>query len=156
MEDLIHLHGAPETLVAEPLVQHYLAVVNRALCRAQEGVVGRRAVAALEARLGGRRLGLRLFTDDPDEPHDFYTLCWESGQVHLVGRGKHAPEAALKLGRADMQDVLRRPEWYVRRPAQLILLPLQRRLRLATQILAAERPQTDAAADVVESAAPHA
>ena len=96
-----------------------LNVMNASLEANRESLVFKPLLKACETNLRDTNLGIAVYKDDPDTPHDYFTIRMKSGTFVLVSRGKQEPNVAWKVSESYLTDVAHNPRKYVDSPTML-------------------------------------
>jgi hypothetical protein len=105
-----------------------LDVINASLEHNREGKIFRGLMSLAERSMVGRQIGVAVYRDDPDTPHDYFTVRFHKGRIELLARGKESPDIAWKVSQDYLQDVVENEQDYVENPAKLDLDWLKDRL----------------------------
>jgi hypothetical protein len=100
-------------------VTEALNVMNQALRQHKDSLPYKQIIAAADKVLPGHNIGVAVYRDDPDTPHDFYTIEWRDGQLNLLEHGKDEPEITWKTPQSYFEDVVENKEDYIAHPAKL-------------------------------------
>lgn len=106
-----------------------LDVSNRALDSVGDKPVLGDLVDLMEKQASGRHFGVAVYKDDPDKPHDYFTVRVQNHMIQLVSHGKDAPDIDWKVSQEYLQDVNSNPDDYVDNPLKLDWDWLRHRLR---------------------------
>ena len=105
-----------------------LNVMNRAIQRNSDHFPYKEICALGRNLIGGKNLGVAVYAEDPDTPHDYFTIRWNNDQLELVSHGKEDPSIAWKVPESYLRDVVQNPEVYIEHPAKLDSEWLKQRL----------------------------
>jgi hypothetical protein len=122
----------PTSTYSTELVDGTLRVVNAALSKIQRGAVSGRLLSGGLERFDGLEIGLMLYKDEPDFPHDYFTLCLQEGWLCLAQRGRNEPDVSLRVPRSLLQQIIAEPSRYIGQPRRLPLDWLRHRLDSAS------------------------
>lgn len=106
-------------MTTETLFLEYLNTMNRALAEHENETPYKQIIDASERVLGNKKLGVAIYKNDPDSPHDFYTVEFTDGRIAFVSHGKDAPEYSWKTKESFMADVVENKDDYIQNPAKL-------------------------------------
>jgi len=98
-----------------------LDVTNRAIDEMREKPVIKDLVGLMEKQASGRKFGVAVYSDDPDNVYDYYTVRVQNHTVQLVSRGKDTPDIDWKVSREYLKDVNDDPQAYIDNPLKLDL-----------------------------------
>ena len=63
-------------------------------------------------------VGVAVYKDDPDTPHDYYTVCYHENYIELVSHGKEKGiDVAWKVSEDYLQKLEDDPQRYIDNPA---------------------------------------
>ncbi len=106
-----------------------LDVTNQALDKLRDTPLFASLIKLMENQAAGRKFGVAIYSDEPDQPHDYYTVRANNHKIELVARGKDAPDIDWKVSRAYLQDLNDHPEDYIESPWKLDVEWLKHRLQ---------------------------
>lgn len=105
-----------------------LDVINDALSSLQEKPLIKDIISLMGKQASGKQFGVEIYSDNPDTPHDYYTIRVNNQRLELVSRGKDAPKIDWKVSTAYLQDINENPQKYVDSPLKLDIDWLKHRL----------------------------
>lgn len=94
-------------------------VMNQAIQQNRDRFPYKQILAATEGIAGDYKSGVAVYSDDPDTPHDYYTLGFSGGQIEILSHGKDEPAITWKVSRSYLKKVTENPEEYKKHPAKL-------------------------------------
>lgn len=113
------------------LMTRVLNVMNRAIQEHKDNFPFKQMYNASESIIGGKNLGVAVYADDPDTPHDYFTIRWQGMQLELVSHGKQDPVIAWKVSESYLNQVANEPEQYIDNPLKLDWDWMKHRLGIA-------------------------
>lgn len=108
--------------ISNTTYQHFieaLNVMNAAIAAHQDSNFFKVFLTGCENVFGDRNLGVAVYQDDPDTPHDYYTIRLEDRAFVLVSHGKKNPKWTWKVSEEYLQQVADDPNRYIKNPALL-------------------------------------
>lgn len=96
-----------------------LNVINQSLEANRDKMPYNMFIQAGESALEGKNIGVAVYADDPDTPHDFYTLKLEGGRMDLVEHGKQDPDITWKVSDAYLDELINNPQQYIDHPEKM-------------------------------------
>ncbi len=96
-----------------------LDVINRAIDENRDSIIYGKLFELGDKLLEGKKFGAEVYRDDPESPHDYFTVRWHNNKLELEARGKNSPDLAWKVSEDYLQDVSENPESYIKQPAKL-------------------------------------
>jgi len=109
----------------------YLNTCNAALDAHKNEFPYDKIIAAGDKMLDGKKLGVAIYKDDPDKPHDFFTVRFSGGAFELLKHGKDDPNVAWKTSQEHMRQVVENKQEYIEHPAKLDLDWMKSRVGIA-------------------------
>lgn len=109
-----------DELYATELLNAALRVLNAGLESHQESLRGALLSSGLE-HLSGLEIGIMVYKDEPNFPHDYFTLHILEGRVCLAQRGRNDPGVELRVPRSLLQEMVAEPEPYINNPVKVHL-----------------------------------
>ncbi len=94
-------------------------VMNEAIQQNRDRFPYKQIISATQGVADGMRSGIAVYSDDPDTPHDYYTLGFSDSQIEILSHGKDEPTVTWKVSRAYLKKVTENPEEYKKHPAKL-------------------------------------
>ncbi len=116
-------------LTTRALFTEYIHVVNQVLGSNRQRPVFRPIIEGAERLLDDRRLGIGVYTDDPDSPHDWFTTRIDDGTFELVEHGKEDVDLTCRVPREHLQTVVENRAEFITKPYKLDLDWLKSRLQ---------------------------
>ncbi|MDX1644147.1 MAG: hypothetical protein R3244_07300 [Thermoanaerobaculia bacterium] len=116
-------------LTTHALFTEYIHVVNQVLGSNRERPVFRPIIEGAERFLDDRRLGIGVYTDDADSPHDWFTTKLDDGTFELVAHGKEDVDLTCRVSREHLKTVVENRSEFVTKPYKLDLDWLKTRLQ---------------------------
>lgn len=96
-----------------------LNIVNSALFAHKDRIPYRQMLAAFNKRFDGQNIGVAVYTDDPDTPHDHVTIRLDDHRFVIVSHGRQEPEFAWKIPEEHLKQVNANPQYYIEHPSAL-------------------------------------
>jgi hypothetical protein len=63
-------------------------------------------------------MGVAVYKDDPDTPHDYYTICFQQNRLELLSHGKEKGiDIVWKVSEAYLEKLEADPQRYIDNPA---------------------------------------
>jgi hypothetical protein len=112
------------------LFTQYLNVVNRALATHRDEFPYQQMISASQAALRDRRIGVAVYKDDPQHPHDWFTIRMDNGELAVLEHGKADPDITWRVKQRHLTTVTEDPDEFVEHPVKLDLDWLKTRLGL--------------------------
>lgn len=106
-----------------------LDVMNEALENLRDKPLIKEIVSLMDKQAAGRKFGVAVYAEDPDTPHDYFTIRNHNGKLELVSRGKDAPDIDWKTSTDYLRDVNENPQAYIDNPLKLDIEWLKHRLQ---------------------------
>ena len=103
----------------ETLFKQVLNVMNQSIAVHQDTFLYREIFKASEKIHGGKHIGVAVYADDQDTPHDYYTICFENGKFELISHGKEEPALTWKVSESYLRKVADNPQEFIRHPEKL-------------------------------------
>lgn len=116
-----------EKLDTNALFTQYVNVVNKAMGQNRDEFPFSQLMSMGEKILGDKKIGAAVYKDDPDSPHDYFTLTYEDGKLRAT-HGKEAPNVEWKLDERHLENVVDDPGTFIENPARLDLDWLKTRM----------------------------
>lgn len=99
--------------------RQFLYVMNESLDANRDRFPYKQILAACEKTFPDWNIGVAVYADDPDTPHDFYTIRFKDGEFELVEHGKEKPKMTWKTPQSYIKKVIKNPQEYVKHPEKL-------------------------------------
>jgi len=116
-------------LTTDALFTQYLHVVNAAIGKHRGEFPYGPMIDLGERMLAGKKIGAAVYKDDPDQPHEFFTLKFSGGTFDLVSHGQDDDiDTTWKVKERHLQNVVDDPQTYEEQPYKLDLDWLKTRL----------------------------
>lgn len=115
-------------LSTRTLFTEYVHIVNQVLASNRERPIFRPIIRGAESVLEDRRLGIGVYTDDPETPHDWFTTRLDDGRIQILEHGKVDVDLTCRVAREHVEEVVEDRSEYVTRPYKLDLDWLKSRL----------------------------
>ena len=112
------------------LFTNYLNVANAALEANQDKFPYKQMLEAGDKILGDKRIGVEVYKERADQPHDAFTVEWKDGTLRLLEHGKKDTDLSFRLKEEYLRQVADNPDDYIQHPARLDLDWLKSRLHL--------------------------
>ena len=109
------------------LFTQYVNVVNRAIGANEDRFPFKQLLSMGEKILGDKKIGAAVYKDDPDSPHEYFTLTLDNGRLD-ARHGKEAPDTEWKVKQEHLENVIEDPQTYIDNPAKLDLDWLETRM----------------------------
>jgi len=109
----------------------YLDTCNTAIRRHDDEFPYKQLISLADDKLGDKEIGVAVYADDPDSPHDFFTIEMKDGAFHFLEHGKNAPDIAWRTPRQHLQQVVDNPDRYIDNPSKLDLDWIKARVGLS-------------------------
>lgn len=106
-----------------------LDVINEALDNLRDKPLIKDIVKLMDRQAAGRKFGVAVYADDPQTPHDYFTIRDHNGRLELVSRGKDAPDIDWKTSVDYLKDINENPRSYIDNPVKLDIEWLKHRLQ---------------------------
>lgn len=116
-------------LTTRALFTEYIHIVNQVLGSNRERPVFRPIIEGADRLLDSRRLGIGVYSDDPDEPHDWFTTELEDGTFQIVEYGKEDVDLTCRVPRDHLETVVENRSEFITKPYKLDLDWLKSRLQ---------------------------
>ena len=116
------------------LMVQALNVMNKALRENKDQFPYKQIYDLGQALVDGMNIGVIVYADDPDTPHDYFTIRWEGDQLDLVSHGKEEPKMAWKVPESYLNDVVENADAYIANPTKLDWEWLKQRLNSAVDM----------------------
>jgi hypothetical protein len=113
------------------LFTNALNTVNLALDRHSNEMPFEQILAVADKMLDDEKLGVAVYKDDPDEPHDYFTIRFREGAFEVVSHGKESPSVDGKVSVDYLQRLADDPNEYIENPIKLDLDFLKSRMGLS-------------------------
>lgn len=107
-----------------------LNTTNAALEKHADRTPFKQILAAADRVLADHKLGIAVYADDPEHPHDYFTVRYSNGSFELVSHGKDDPDVAASVSLDYLEEVAQNPQRYIDNPLKLDLDWLTSRLDL--------------------------
>lgn len=101
--------------------QSALATMNKSIDENRDAIFFRTLLKACETLYNDEHLGVAVYKDDPQTPHDYYTIRMEDGKFLLVGHGKEQVKSDWKVSEDYIHDLSENPNKYIDHPEKLSL-----------------------------------
>lgn len=101
------------------LMIDYLDTCNAALARHEDETPYKQLIELADKKLNDKEIAVALYDDDPDAPHDFFTIEMTDGALHFLQHGKRSPDLVWKTPRAYLKKVVDEPQAYIDEPSKL-------------------------------------
>ncbi len=106
-----------------------LDVTNEALDKLRTMPLIKDLVSLMEGQAEGRKFGVAVYNDDPEKPHDYFTVRVHNQSLQLAARGKDEPEVDWKVSTGYLKQVNDDPQAFIDNPLKLDLEWLKTRLQ---------------------------
>lgn len=106
-----------------------LDVINDALSAMRDKPLIKDIMSLMEKQAAGSKFGVEIYSDDPDAPHDYYTIRANKKRLELVSRGKDSPSIDWKVSTEYLRDINENPQKYIDNPLKLDIDWLKHRLQ---------------------------
>ena len=111
------------------LFMEALEVTNSALEELRDKPVIKNVLELSDEHASGRKFGVAIYADSPDDPFDYYTVRLNQRRIEFVSRGKDEPDIAWKVSTEYLRDVVENSDDYISNPLKLDLDWLKQRLQ---------------------------
>ncbi|MCB1688508.1 MAG: hypothetical protein KDI33_08485 [Halioglobus sp.] len=111
------------------LFMEALEVTNSALEELRDKPVIKNVLELIDEHASGRKFGVAIYADSPDDPFDYYTVRLNQRRIEFVSRGKDEPDIAWKVSTEYLRDVVENSDDYISNPLKLDLDWLKQRLQ---------------------------
>lgn len=101
--------------------QSALATMNQAIEENREALFFRTLLKACETKYDGEHLGVAIYRDDPQSPHDYYTIRMQDGKLVLVDHGKQQTNSDWSVSEDYIRDLAENPDKFIDHPEKLSL-----------------------------------
>jgi hypothetical protein len=101
------------------LFTQYLNVVNRTLATHRDEFPYQQMISAGQATLRVRRIGVAVYQDDPQHPHDWLTIHMDNGKLAVLEHGKADPDITWRVKERHLEAVTEHSEESVDHPVKL-------------------------------------
>lgn len=108
----------------------YLNVLNRSLGAHRDDFPYQQIISAAEELLEDKDIGVAIYEDEPDNPHDYFTISFEEGSFEIEEHGKESPDVDWRVSESYLREVIQNEEEYVEHPDRLNIDWLKARLNL--------------------------
>ncbi|MBD3676135.1 MAG: hypothetical protein HUJ26_21710 [Planctomycetaceae bacterium] len=112
--------------------QSALATMNQAIEKNRDSLFFKTLLKSCETVLGDDLLGVAIYKDSPETPHDYYTIRMDEGRFFLVEHGRGDVDSDWKVSEDYLRDLANDPDKYVDHPEKLSLNWLANRVSSAT------------------------
>ena len=112
--------------------QSALSTMNKAIEDNKDALFFKTLLRGCRSALDGQHLGVAIYKDNPEEPHDYYTVKMTDGRFVLVDHGKYSTDSDWKVSEDYIRDLANEPDKYVSHPEKLSLNWLAERLTSVT------------------------
>ncbi len=102
------------------LFTQYVNVVNKALAAHRDEFPMKQLSKAGEKLVGGKEIGAAVYKNDPDAPHDYFTVTMEGGRFQAE-QGKGHPDIEWKVKQQHIENVVENPDEFIAHPLKLDL-----------------------------------
>ncbi len=96
-----------------------LYVMNEALKTNRDKFPYKQIITALEKTFPDWNMGVAVYADDPNTPHDYFTIRFDKGEFELVEHGKEEPKFTWKVPESYVKKVTDNPQDYIQHPEKL-------------------------------------
>lgn len=103
------------------LLIDYLETCNAAMAQHDDELPYKQLIELADDKIGGKEMAVAVYDDDPDAPHDFFTIEMADGALHFVSHGKGDPDIVWKTPRSYLEKVVKNRGDYVDKPSKLDL-----------------------------------
>ncbi len=98
------------------LFLQYINTLNVSLSKHKGTLVYKQILELGEKMLGDKTIGVEVYSDDPSNPIDFYTIRLNAGTFDVVSHEQEDSELVWKLKDTYLQHVIDNPHEYVEHP----------------------------------------
>lgn len=112
--------------------QSALATMNQAIEKNRDSLFFKTLLKSCETVLGDDLLGVAIYKDSPESPHDYYTIRMDEGRFFLVEHGRGDVDSDWIVSEDYLRDLANDPDKYVDHPEKLSLNWLANRVSSAT------------------------
>lgn len=116
-------------LSTRALFTEYVHIVNQVLGSNRERPVFRPIIEGAETYLTDRRLGVAVYSNDPDSPDDWFTASLEGGSFQILAHGKEDVDLTCRVPRGHLETVVENRSEFIARPYKLDLDWLKERIQ---------------------------
>lgn len=121
------------------LFTEYIAVVNETLGRHRDSFPYGAIIKAGEKMYGDQDIGVAVYKDDAQAPHDHFTLRFEGGTFGIEDFAKKdGTEVLWRIPDQHIKNVVENPETFKAKPGRLDLDWLATRLGISDEAVAAQ------------------
>lgn len=106
-----------------------LNVINDAMEKYRDTAIIKDILSLVDDQTAGRKFGVAVYKDEPDNPFDYFTVRLHNKKLELVSRGKDAPDIDWKVSMEYLQDINENSGDYIDNPLKLDIEWLLSRLR---------------------------
>jgi hypothetical protein len=108
------------------LVRNAVEVINEVIALNRDLKPYKDIVLAYDKPAGKQGIGIAVYSDDPDEARDRFTLCLREGKLEVVAEGKGQTSFAWKVTPDYLRQIVDNRDEYVQHPENLDLDWLKR------------------------------
>ena len=112
--------------------QSALATMNKAIDANRNSLFFKTLLKSCKSVLGHDHLGVAVYKDSPDSPHDYFTVRMDDGRFLLVAHGREEVKTDWKVSEDYLRDLVNHPDKYVKHPEKLSLNWLAERVTSVT------------------------
>lgn len=117
-----------DTAATNTLFTQYINIVNQAIGENRDRFPYAQALTAAEKMMGDKSINVAVYDQDPDQPHDYFTIKLDDGTFDLEQHGKGDGDVLWSVPNDHLKEVVDNPEPYLEEPAKLDLDWLQKRV----------------------------
>ena len=105
-----------------------LDVLNKSMENFRDKPVVKDIFSLIDDQSAGRKFGVAIYADDPEQPFDYFTIRLHNKRFEIVSRGKDAPDIDWKVSTRYLDDINKNSEDYISNPLKFDLDWLKHRL----------------------------
>lgn len=103
----------------ETRFEQALDVINQSLEANRDRMPYKQFIKAGEKMLGDKKVGVAVYSDDPNTPHDYYTLALLNDHLQIVEHGKEDPDLTWKVSEDYINELVGNPQKYIDHPEKM-------------------------------------
>ncbi|MBH25176.1 MAG: hypothetical protein CMH57_12130 [Myxococcales bacterium] len=113
--------GGVEVSTTEAVFTEYINVLNQALGENRGSFPYDQLIRLGDTLIGDKRIGVGVFKEDADNPHDWFMVQFEDGTFELMKHGKSDPDLIWKTQSSYIEDVVQNSSEYIEQPSRIDL-----------------------------------
>jgi hypothetical protein len=107
-------------LNSSALFTQYVDIVNRAIGAHRDEFPLEQLMDAADDMLEDKKIGVAIYKEDPDEPHDWFTVRYDDGTFAIANHGKSkSVDVDWHVKENYLRKVVSEPQPYIDKPSKL-------------------------------------